>query len=76
MPTEASAGSLSRSAVRAEDLSCPICLHLLLSPVTLSCGHTFCAHCASRWGAARACAVCRERLRGRAPAAVNYVLAQ
>lgn len=41
-------------------LTCPICLELLARPVTLRCGHTFCAHCA-KWAIRRLprCPVCR-----------------
>lgn len=28
-----------------KELSCSICLQMLVKPVTLQCGHTFCRHC-------------------------------
>ena len=28
-----------------KELCCSICLQMLVKPVTLQCGHTFCRHC-------------------------------
>jgi Lon protease-like protein len=37
-----------RDAVHAEDYECALCLRLLYEPVTLRCGHSFCAHCCAK----------------------------
>lgn len=31
-----------------ENLSCVICTEILINPVTLNCGHSFCRHCVKR----------------------------
>tara|TARA_B100000787_G_scaffold166973_1_gene152982 strand:- start:38 stop:844 length:807 start_codon:yes stop_codon:yes gene_type:complete len=42
---EDSAEAVEVSPPSAEDYSCPICLELLLRPITLSCGHRLCRGC-------------------------------
>merc|ERR1719436_2247488 len=42
------------------EFECSICMKLLLDPVTVSCGHTFCRACLDRsLGYRSLCAVCR-----------------
>merc|ERR1719436_1069357 len=53
------AGSGDDEEVPAE-FECSICMKLLLDPVTVSCGHTFCRACLQRsLGYRGVCAVCR-----------------
>lgn len=44
-----------------EELDCPICLQLLLRPVTLGCGHNFCEACLHHAvaGGSQCCPTCR-----------------
>ena len=43
-----------------EDFTCALCLRLLLLPVTISCGHTFCKACIKRsLRQQRLCPMCR-----------------
>ncbi|XP_007078772.1 ret finger protein-like 4B isoform X1 [Panthera tigris] len=32
-----------------EEVTCPVCLEIFLSPVLLPCAHIFCFHCVRRW---------------------------
>ena len=45
---EDSAAAAEGPPPSAEDYSCPICLELLLRPITLSCGHRLCRGCWTR----------------------------
>ena len=45
---EDSAAAVEGPPPSAEDYSCPICLELLLRPITLSCGHRLCRGCWTR----------------------------
>jgi len=54
------AGSAEREEEVPPEFECSICLKLLLEPVTVSCGHTFCRRCLEEsLGYRGACAVCR-----------------
>ena len=52
VPTPAHQDHESKAAAAAEadwdDFSCVVCLKLLLEPVALRCGHTFCRRCLQR----------------------------
>ena len=46
-------------------LECPICTDILLDPIILECGHTFCLHCFAhdcdrRNSATLVCCLCRD----------------
>jgi len=44
-----------------EDFECSLCLNLLLDPVSVACGHTFCRTCINRSSEYRtACPLCRK----------------
>ncbi|XP_026205394.1 nuclear factor 7, ovary-like [Anabas testudineus] len=48
---------------REEDLSCPVCLEIFKTPVVLSCSHSFCKDCLTRWWRDKRlqqCPVCKE----------------
>jgi hypothetical protein len=64
--------------LQVEDVACPICLEILVAPVTLQCGHTFCAHCAQTWSRASGrkalCPVCRQQAAH--SLTKNYLLAE
>merc|ERR1719221_985458 len=56
-----------------EELTCAICLHLLVQPVSLRCGHTFCAQCiAAALPTTSSCPLCRAP--GGSLPAVNLLL--
>ncbi|GMS95242.1 hypothetical protein PENTCL1PPCAC_17417, partial [Pristionchus entomophagus] len=43
------------------DLKCAICCSIYVSPVMLSCGHSFCSHCADGWLRKKhTCPTCRR----------------
>eukprot|EP00918_Siedleckia_nematoides_P032552 GHVU01070666.1.p1 GENE.GHVU01070666.1~~GHVU01070666.1.p1 ORF type:complete len:457 (+),score=94.54 GHVU01070666.1:223-1593(+) len=48
-----------------EDVECPVCMDVFISPVSLPCGHTFCRWCfkLNRAGVAR-CHLCRSVVHG------------
>ncbi|KAI9798929.1 MAG: hypothetical protein M1825_004942 [Sarcosagium campestre] len=51
-----------KEAARAE-LECQVCYHLMLDPLTTSCGHTFCRRCLNRvLDHANICPLCRRQL--------------
>ena len=48
-----------------KDLSCSLCIEVLVSPRTLPCGHSFCGFCLENWAAGRRwnevqCPLCRQ----------------
>ncbi|KAG0718403.1 E3 ubiquitin-protein ligase rnf168 [Chionoecetes opilio] len=50
--------------MEAEDVTCPICLSLLLEPVTLPCHHSLCLHCFHEHVSLTSlyCPLCRTRI--------------
>eukprot|EP00906_Rhabdomonas_costata_P010762 RCo015133 len=46
LPSTSSAAS---HTFTVQDFTCPICMELLYSPRTPSCGHTFCEQCLESW---------------------------
>ncbi|XP_035197965.1 E3 ubiquitin/ISG15 ligase TRIM25 isoform X2 [Oxyura jamaicensis] len=65
-------------AALEEELTCSICLSLFDSPVTVPCGHNFCASCLERtWAGLEAdfsCPQCRTTFAGRPQLRKNTVL--
>ncbi|XP_072295916.1 LON peptidase N-terminal domain and RING finger protein 1 [Eucyclogobius newberryi] len=47
-----------------ERLECPLCLFLMIEPVTVSCGHSFCRRCVRTFLPSK-CPQCKERLKPR-----------
>ncbi|KAI6075706.1 E3 ubiquitin/ISG15 ligase TRIM25 isoform X3 [Aix galericulata] len=72
------AGSEPNLAALEEELTCSICLSLFNSPVTVPCGHNFCAFCLDRtWAGLEAgfsCPQCRTTFPGRPELRKNTVL--
>ncbi|XP_065550226.1 E3 ubiquitin/ISG15 ligase TRIM25 isoform X3 [Lathamus discolor] len=68
----------SRLSVLEEELTCSICLCLFSSPVTVPCGHNFCASCLQRFWAGVSenfsCPQCRATFMGRPQLQKNTVL--
>lgn len=71
-PTAAKESATAQKAVRPtdspsngsdridEDLVCTVCHELMFKPVSISCGHSFCKACVSRWfRVKRTCPHCR-----------------
>ena len=47
-------------------VECPICLDVMVGPVSLSCGHGGCERCIADWlRNKRTCPICRKRPRGK-----------
>ncbi|XP_057274594.1 E3 ubiquitin/ISG15 ligase TRIM25 [Pezoporus wallicus] len=65
-------------SVLEEELTCSICLCLFSSPVTVPCGHNFCASCLQRFWAGVSenfsCPQCRATFMGRPQLQKNTVL--
>eukprot|EP00435_Cladocopium_sp_Y103_P038677 s254_g10.t1 len=54
---------LLRSQTHREELKCNICFDLVVSPVTLPCGHSYCKHHIQVWLLENdSCPICRVRL--------------
>lgn len=56
-----------RQALSEHEFSCHCCYDILVSPTTLTCGHSFCRHClALWWGSSHKteCPECRETWEG------------
>uniref|UniRef100_A0A3B4A5A5 RING-type domain-containing protein n=1 Tax=Periophthalmus magnuspinnatus TaxID=409849 RepID=A0A3B4A5A5_9GOBI len=47
-----------------ELLECPLCLFLMVEPVTVSCGHTFCRRCVWTFLPSK-CPQCKDKLKPR-----------
>lgn len=48
---------------KADHFECPICLAVLIHPITLTCGHTFCEVCIKDdLLAKKVCPVCRKKI--------------
>ncbi|KAK1163008.1 bifunctional apoptosis regulator-like isoform X2 [Acipenser oxyrinchus oxyrinchus] len=57
----------SSSLISESEFSCHCCYHILLSPTTLNCGHSFCRHCLALWWESSrktVCPECRARWEG------------
>jgi hypothetical protein len=57
-------GPADRSSGRLEvqHFTCFICMDFIVSPRTIACGHSFCAHCISHWAEVRDDASCPRGL--------------
>mmetsp|Transcript_2644 Transcript_2644/g.2771 ORF Transcript_2644/g.2771 Transcript_2644/m.2771 type:complete len:325 (-) Transcript_2644:367-1341(-) len=61
----ASASTAADSLIKLEQLLCPICLEMMVNPVTTFCGHSFCEFCIFESLIFKSyCPVCREDIRG------------
>ena len=48
---------------KADHFECPICLAVLIHPITLTCGHTFCEMCLkNNLFTQQVCPVCRKNI--------------
>jgi len=72
-PTRVSVDSLT-----LDDVLCPICLHILIRPLSLHCGHSFCALCVRPVLARRQprCPLCRSDAGVDQNVSVNRLLAK
>uniref|UniRef100_A0A8C6SA86 Uncharacterized protein n=1 Tax=Neogobius melanostomus TaxID=47308 RepID=A0A8C6SA86_9GOBI len=70
---------MAEKQLDSKALTCPICLDLLESPVTISCGHSFCMKCLKYyWGMQQLrykCPQCRKRFNSRPALNKNIMLA-
>eukprot|EP01130_Rhizamoeba_saxonica_P003574 TRINITY_DN1497_c0_g1_i1.p1 TRINITY_DN1497_c0_g1~~TRINITY_DN1497_c0_g1_i1.p1 ORF type:complete len:299 (-),score=59.89 TRINITY_DN1497_c0_g1_i1:199-1095(-) len=58
-----------------DEFDCPICVNLLLEPVTTPCGHTFCRECLTRsLYHSNVCPLCRHVLHISSDKAINVML--
>ncbi|XP_063076111.1 uncharacterized protein LOC134466147 [Engraulis encrasicolus] len=69
--------SMSASVLLEEHLQCPICLHLLVDPVTTACGHNYCRSCLAQYWDKTAlcrCPLCKEAFAHRPKLRINTIL--
>ncbi|XP_043945349.1 bifunctional apoptosis regulator [Protopterus annectens] len=53
--------------ISASEFYCHCCYEILINPITLNCGHSFCQHCLAKWwecSRKTECPVCREKWEG------------
>lgn len=55
------ANTVGPSSSPARGFACPICEGILLQPVTIACGHTFCRRCLAR-DISRSCRQCGQKI--------------
>jgi hypothetical protein len=68
LPPSPAQGPADKSSGRLEvqHFTCFICMDFIVSPRTIACGHSFCAHCISHWAEVRddaSCPLCRTSMR-------------
>lgn len=58
-----------------DEFQCPLCLKLLLSPVSLLCGHTFCRNCIRKsYELYKTCPICRADIVSIGSFQVNFMI--
>ena len=62
-PTPTSPGVEGRgSIVQADSFSCPLCYAIFITPITISCGHTYCKKCLEKEKVGKSCRRCKHIL--------------
>jgi protein-L-isoaspartate O-methyltransferase len=68
LPPSPATGPADRAlgTLEVQHFTCFICMDFIVSPRTITCGHSFCAHCIAHWAEVReeaSCPLCRTAMR-------------